>query len=469
MARAQQSGLNATAVGLIVCVVLFLTSTILLVLQYTENEDLKNQAAKATSDKSRAVSPSEERSIEVIKVAQANGPTMVGLLEEERSTMAELVDGDPKALASSLKSKRESFVEQLLDEKIVESPNAFSASDSMFAITEKLYREIRNKNDILKEARDNVNRLSDEVDQEIAKNAEQKSEFEKRIQSLRDQITRMESERSKFYEDTENEVQQITQNFENRRKQNEEELLQASENRKEAEQKLVTVQERLAALEAKYGEVMIKPQDMSTAREPDGEIVTAVPGDEVVYISLGREDRMTLGVQFTVYSYETGIPASGEGKGRIEVIEVFENSSMCKVNEVFDNAVIFANDLIANPVYDRNRAPTFLVLGEFDLDYDDILDSNGNEVIRSVIQEWGGKVVDDISALTDFVVLGVAPVKPGALGEASAAEAVLIDAQRRRYEQYNNNFQTARDLNVPIMTQNVFLRFLGYSGRDILN
>ena len=122
--------------------------------------------------------------------------------------------------------------------------------------------------------------------------------------------------------------------------------------------------------------------------------------------------------------------------------------------------MILEGDLIANPIYDPAHKPTFVVIGEFDLNRDGLLDRNGAEAIKSLIRNWGGQTSDDLSPLTDFVVLGAAPRKPRAGGD-SGLQPIGAEA----WEHFNTTTDSAMNLSVPIMTQDTFLNFLGYTGR----
>ena len=169
--------------------------------------------------------------------------------------------------------------------------------------------------------------------------------------------------------------------------------------------------------------MLIGPERLATARQPDGKILTAVPGDQVVYIDLGQKDTLTLGLQFTVYSAKTGIPPDGHGKARVEVVSISPESAECRIMYVRPGQVILEGDLVANPVYDPNRPLTFVVNGEFDLDRDGIVDRNGAATLESLIRDWGGRVSSEVTPLTDFVVLGTPPRRPRVSGDSGAAPA----------------------------------------------
>jgi hypothetical protein len=74
-------------------------------------------------------------------------------------------------------------------------------------------------------------------------------------------------------------------------------------------------------------------------------------------------------------------------------------------------------------------------------------------------------VVTDLTALTDFVVIGRAPRRPRRATDASSEQAQRFSAMQQLHDRYVSTIAGAKSLAVPIMTQEVFLNFLGYGGR----
>ena len=146
-------------------------------------------------------------------------------------------------------------------------------------------------------------------------------------------------------------------------------------------------------------------------------------------------------------------------------MSVFGKSSACRVKYVAPGEVIVSGDLIANPVFSADRALGFVVFGEFDLDHDGRADPDGVAQIEAIINAWGGKVAQEISALTDFVVLGHAPRRPRTSADGSTELSDRQQQIHRAWDAYQTAAATARNLSIPVMTQEVFLAFLGQSGR----
>jgi hypothetical protein len=95
----------------------------------------------------------------------------------------------------------------------------------------------------------------------------------------------------------------------------------------------------------------------------DGEVAAVQPGDDVVVITLGREDKLVIGMTFSVFGSASAIrpTESGEylpGKAVIEVIGMEESSARCRVIRASRGNPVVAGDVIANPVYDPDKTTT---------------------------------------------------------------------------------------------------------------
>jgi hypothetical protein len=86
--------------------------------------------------------------------------------------------------------------------------------------------------------------------------------------------------------------------------------------------------------------------------------------------------------------------------------------------------------------------------------------------ITALIEKWGGKVEDNVSIKTDFVVLGEVPQVP----EKPTLEEQQIDptalqkyeAAIKRLDRYTNIQDRAQALWIPIFNYDRFLYFIGY-------
>ena len=86
------------------------------------------------------------------------------------------------------------------------------------------------------------------------------------------------------------------------------------------------------------------------------------------------------------------------------------------------------------------------------------------DVIRRLVTQWGGQLMDKVNVDTDFVVLGAEPVLPTFTREDlqdpfNAKRLADAQAAMEAYDQVRNR---ARDLHIPIMNQNRFLYLIGF-------
>jgi hypothetical protein len=208
----------------------------------------------------------------------------------------------------------------------------------------------------------------------------------------------------------------------------------------------------------------------SIIRNVDAHITQIAP-DNICYIDLGYGNHVSPGLTFEVYDRFEGIPKMGDadtdlpkGKASIEVINVGQNSSTCRVTRIATGQTLTQGDVCANLVYDRNTKLKFYVYGKFDMDNNGVATDAEAEVIKNLITRWGGQIVDKLGTDADFVVMGKEPQMPVYSAEelqqpipaAKAAEAkAALDA-------YNKVRDEAVGLHLPIMNQTSFLYYTGY-------
>jgi hypothetical protein len=194
----------------------------------------------------------------------------------------------------------------------------------------------------------------------------------------------------------------------------------------------------------------------------DGTIVRTLPGQNIAYISLGSRDRVKSGMSFSVYSRHKGVPADGKGKATLEVSQVFVDTSEARIRSTTPGEPVMVGDVIANPIFDRNRQLNFVVAGDFDLDFDGVAEDPGGKNVARMIESWGGKIVKTVDTRTDFVVLGAPPAAPP---PATATETTTAAEHKAEYEARVKAFDAitaeVKALSIPVLTRTQFLHFMG--------
>ncbi len=462
VARAQgPGGFSAIHVWLIVFVALWLTSTVLLVVLYLDQEQMTRQITEYQETARKAVSSAGKSLPQWSSARPGEGSSMVDLVETARANTAEIAVGDPNADVAGIRNGLEDLVARIRDNPYVQEDGGFAATNYREAL-DNMFGLYRTAASAREQAEQGVDELSQELEQVRTAQTQQKEAFDQQASELRDRLSKISAEyadarstREAQIGDFEGQIQQV-------KDQCSEDIQAQRAETAECRDDFSELLARYQQLQDKLGESQVSPLPMATARQPDGVVKEAKPGDAVVYINLGRRDHLTLGLQFAVYDALEGIPADGRAKARIQVVSIFEQSAECSILEMLSNDLIMAGDLIANPIYDPDRTLKFYVLGQFDLDGDGEPDRDGKARIENLIQEWGGKVEPNLTAQLDFVVLGGPPPAPRRAMDRDIEDDLQYQAAKRAMDEYTERVATAEALAIPRLTQSVLFSFLGY-------
>lgn len=204
----------------------------------------------------------------------------------------------------------------------------------------------------------------------------------------------------------------------------------------------------------------------------DGRVIDNATGDGQVFINIGRQHKVSIGMTFEVYDTDTQIVPdqfTGEyprGKASLQVIRVSETTATAKITRNVPGRPVVRNDVIANAVYDPNKQYMFFVHGKFDMNGDGRPSEAETELVRNLIQQWGGRVVegDTLRGDADFLLLGVQPNEPPPLRANPTPEEVRIWAdQKAAGDRYNRLLQDAMKASIPVLNQNRFLILIGHT------
>jgi len=238
-------------------------------------------------------------------------------------------------------------------------------------------------------------------------------------------------------------------------------LLKTREQLKVAQDDLKSEKEKLSKIEP-------GPNREVLAYEPDGHIILIDDQAQVVHLNIGIDDHVYQGLTLTVYDRGTSIPEDGKGKAEIEVFDVAKTYSAARITQSELKKPILQGDIVANLIWDTDRTNVFVIAGDFDLDNDGMIDYNGADKIKTLIEKWGGKVDNAISIDTDFLVLGKQPqvLQKPTLDELDIDPRAMdvYNASLQRLNRYNGLRDQAQTLWIPVFTYERFLFFIGYKG-----
>ncbi len=201
---------------------------------------------------------------------------------------------------------------------------------------------------------------------------------------------------------------------------------------------------------------------------PDAIVLGTTPAESSIMLSVGRKDKVVLGLTFNVYGQGTTIKpdeATGEyppGKATVEVIRVDEDSSVARIIREQKGNPVLRGDFVANPVYDPTKKYKFLVYGSFDPSRTGRASPLAGGEIKAWIRDWGGDVTDELTGDVDFLVLGQRPQLPPRPSSTAPLEVInFYLAQERLARRYDELFKQATDTAIPVLNENRLRTLLG--------
>ncbi|MBI9019474.1 MAG: hypothetical protein JEZ07_19670 [Phycisphaerae bacterium] len=220
----------------------------------------------------------------------------------------------------------------------------------------------------------------------------------------------------------------------------------------------------LQELEKQLANTRPTPDMEIETRQIDGQIVRVVPNQKQVYIDLTAKDPIFVGLTFSVYDSFTGLGKDGKGKATIEIIEINDKVTVCRITESDDGNPIMEKDVIANLIWDKKKKYNFCVSGDFDFDGDGEIDLDGYKQVTDLIVAWGGKVTNSLDVDTDFLILGHEPKLPAIPTNVTSADKVeKYNKVKARYDLYQHANERGAFLSVPTFNLARFINFIGYS------
>lgn len=200
----------------------------------------------------------------------------------------------------------------------------------------------------------------------------------------------------------------------------------------------------------------------------DAEIIALNPADGTAVINIGRQNKLTIGMPFAVYSDATAIRPNEqtgeypEGKASVEVIRMDDQTATVRILREKRGNPLVRGDVLANAVYDPNKEYAFVLYGTFDYNRDGRATTQELDGWRAKINSWGGRVLDDLTGEVDFLVLGDRPVLPPE--PASTAPVEVVDEWlrlQRAARRYDELFKKATETSIPVLNENRLRTLIG--------
>jgi hypothetical protein len=461
-------GTTVAAVAAIICAIYFYVESNR-VAQESDNLTRKYHDVVAEA----ALTGSDIADLKAKRDDTANGynPRMsfLDVALKERDDMAARLAGPGATMDKAMTTSAKAI--QAAAEKAKEAGIPAPPGDNLTAVTDTLTKALSTLQAQAADLTKQRDAAHKQVQDAAAQLAQARAAFEKGLADSRAQADKAGTDLSQDRAAKDDQLKKLTADAETAQKAAQEAQAQSQVTIADLTKKLNDADTRIRSLEDRLGAKRISTAD-AVVRQADGKIIR-VPGGGTVYIDLGSGDQISPALTFEVYDRVEGVPALGDpttdenlprGKGSIEVIRVGPGSSECRIVKLQPGQNIVQGDLIENLVYDKHTKYNFVVFGNFDLDQNGVATPQDAEIVKRLVTQWGGKVMDKVNVDADFVVLGKEPVIPVLTKEEredplKVAQAAQATAEAEAYDKVKTD---AKEYHIPILNQNRFLYFVGY-------
>ncbi len=283
------------------------------------------------------------------------------------------------------------------------------------------------------------------------------------VQGLTSTVSAISSENDRLKSLVDISIQELDQTYQNQ-------ITSLRDQNRERENTLAAKNREIEDLQFQLVELAGDTPENVAITRGDATIVSQLPDQDKVYLDIGRSANLRRGTSFRIFDPETLIkledPDGENGKGVVEIINLEEDSAVGRIVRREPRAVIRNGDKLVNVVFDPNRVFRFHLFGQFDIDYDGSPDSNGLEQVKSMVRRFNGRLADDLTFGTDYLVLGVEPELPTQPDdELDLAKMNEFRVALDNYNAYQERINQAKELGVPVLNQNRFYDLVGYYER----
>ena len=447
----------------------FLVAAVCAVFFYVKAEDYKSQRDDMAGQLGKLANEREVRELSKIVGKPLARKTILGTMTTYLDEMVSAVTGElvEDATASVRINGAKMRINETMallgeDASGAYGPDGIDLLHTITALKSELEATrgaARNMEDLLNETHRNIDVAQENWGAEESRLIAEKNHF----QASADEIQAKYDELKEFMQQSANDQIQI---YMDRLKKAEDRLKQQNMELLKTGAQLAKTDEALQGALAKLEEIKPRPDTAVAAYEPDARIVDIDRQTNVVYLDIGSSDHVYRGLTFSVYDKNVPIPEDGKGKAEIEVFHVTESVSAARINTSSRKDPIVHEDIVANLIWDSKTSNVLVVAGDFDFDLDGRIDRDGKDKIERLVERWGGRLAEEVTINTDFVVLGVAP-RP--LKKPTREQVELDPMIEQRYQAsvssvdaYDDILSRANTLGVPIFNQNKFMYLIGY-------
>ncbi len=453
---------------LIIFVGLFIATTTIAVVYYVKAEESRTNGIDLQNELNNFASSREQQNVGNIVGTKPGDKSWIGTTVDYLDQSTVLIKGGvPEPTSAEVKIgnaiEEAAKAKQLAQQYIrIEDPNTKGLTQIVTELVSVLKKTIDSEANTLSLLADLQQRFK-EADQAHAEKEQQSMADKERLQKLVDDaVADYNQLKVTLRQSTDEQVRALAVklddadgNLESMRA----ELLKTQDELKDVTKKMMIAQKQFMSVKP-------APDPNESAYIPDGQIILINDMAKVVHLNIGSNNHVYQGLTFAVYDRGSSILPDGKGKAEVEVFDVEKDYSAARITRSDIKKPILVGDLVANLIWDSNEENIFVIAGDFDLNKDGKIDFNASDKIQSLIEKWGGTVADNLTIDTDYVVLGnqpETPMKPSMEElEIDPRAMVKYEEAVRDLDRYNDIYERAQSLWIPIFRYDRFLRFIGY-------
>ena len=467
----KRPGTDGTLYALIAFVALFIVATTVAVIFYLKFEEQRGLADTAQRRLGEIANPAELQKIgALVGSEQPRKSRLRAVLDYLDQTVGLIVPGQPAETSAEVKvNEAGTKVREAVAEIAKQNPELTDVEPNaaMLQVVEKLSSSLKNARNDEAATKEQLQTLQGRFDDAMKASLEKEQallEEKEKYQQLYDGARSGYDELKALLEKkTDEQVKDLYSK-----------LSQERSGREETNKQLLRTQAELRMSDERIQRILkedvwpIKPPpDANVAAfEPDGQVILVDDQTHIVYINIGSDDHVYSGLTFSVYEKNQPIPRDGKGKAEIEVYNVEQHISAARIIRSEPRNPIVADDVVANLIWNSQKANLFVIAGDFDLSGKGVIDPEGPVKVKGLVGKWGGKVEESATANTDFVILGTLPVVPPkpTIEETQTYPNAMEKYERavERLANYKQVQSQAQALSIPILNTERFLYFIGY-------
>ncbi len=462
---------DSTLYALIAFVALFIVAATVAVIYYLKFEEQRGLADTAQKRMAEYASPAEVQKIGAIIGTEQPGKSRLKAMTDylDQTLLLIVPTVSPDTSAEVKVNETSAKVREVITGIIKQNPemNDVDPNSSLFQVGEKLNTVLQSTRASETAAKGQLeelqNKFNDSTKASMEKEKALLDEKEKLQQQFEKVRTGYDELKALLEKKSDEQVKDLYGKLDLERTGREETNKQLLKNQAE----LQMAQDRIQKLlKESVWPVQPPPEKEVKAFEPDGKVILVDDQAKTVQINLGSNDHVYRGLTFAVYDRGQPIPRDGKGKAEIEVYNVGDSFSGARIIRSDKKNSIVADDIIANLIWSPDKANTFVIIGDFDLNGDGMNDDDAVAKIRSLVEKWGGKVSDSVTVNTDYVILGTPPAVPSkpTMQETERYPNAVEKYERalERQAAYKQILGQAQAFSIPTLNQERFLYFIGY-------